>query len=426
MKTFFIKEKDNFLNIQDHNNNYENTTFEKEERNYDDIKSFDNEYLDDILIDAESAKNHSSIYTKSTNEEYKKSITIQKFSFKNKLIFIKELNNYYFILGFQDNLTIVDKEFNKKKVLKMDNKIYNICVREQNEGIIVCCENETKLINLNNSEDFIFNNSKIINKTSFACVEISQNNHIICHDIGVFHYIDYFDITSEEINTRKISDKSYRGVISIDGDKVAITSNKNISNGDGEDKLLFYYTIPYSVIGEKKGYSFNLCSNGLSLISNVKNKYKILLCTCKSSEKNGILNININDEYKEEFIDTKDFEVYCFCQVFEKTNRIFDNNNKENGTDFILVGGYEHNEKRGIVKVYKVEAKLQKIEYTNFRINNEIFYESKAQINNIIQIKNNTEILIGSSDGSIYLVDTPDIEEFSADSKIGYTFTKNY
>ena len=44
----------------------------------------------------------------------------------------------------------------------------------------------------NNKGDYIPNNKKI-EKTSFACAEISNNNHIICHDNEVVHYTDFFD-----------------------------------------------------------------------------------------------------------------------------------------------------------------------------------------------------------------------------------------
>ena len=380
-----------------------------------------------MIKEASSKKNHESLYSKNAKVESIISITtpiiIHKFSFKNKpIIFIKELNNSDFIFGFHHYLIILDNQFHQKKEFNMyNNMIYNICVREQNEGIIICSENETNLITCNNFGEYKFNNNKKIKKTSFACAEISNNNHIICYDIGVFHYIDFFDITNEGINSIEISDKSYGGVISINKNISAIISNKNLSNGKGEDKLIFYHRILGSEIEEIKGYSFNcydFSSNGLAVITNIKNKYKILLCSCKSSEKNemnGILYIYINDDnpqFNKQFIDTENFEVYSFCQLFKRTNKILDDNdNEENGTDFILVGGYDHNKKEGIIKVYIVEDDLQKIENINIIINNEIFKESKAPINNIIQSKNTREIIIGTQDGFIYILETPDIKD---------------
>ena len=438
---FFIKEKENFFNNEE--SNQKSFTCEKEDKIYD-IKSFDKNEFEEMQQEALSIKDHQSYYSNHAKEESivlkTTPITIQKYNFADELIFIKELNNRDFILGFEHNLKIYDYKFQQKEHKIIENStIYNICVREQNEGIIICSENGAQLITFNNKGDYIPNNKKI-EKTSFACAEISNNNHIICHDNEVVHYTDFFDITNEEINSEKITDISFRGVIGINENIVAIISNKNLSNGNGEDKLLFYNRIPKSIIGEIIGYSF-IHSNGLTLISNVKKNYKILLCSCKNSltekenfelgkersEHFGILYIYINEdniEFNEQFIDTEDFEVYCFCQLFENSNKILDNKNEENETDYILVGGLDHDKNQGIVKIYKVEDEFNKIVNTKIIINDNIFKELNAPINNIIQTKNTRKIIIGSSNGFIYLFDTPEIKDIS-DEKFKQKYALN-
>ena len=60
----------------------------------------------------------------------------------------------------------------------------------------------------------------------------------------------------------------------------------------------------------------------------IKNNNKILLCACKKynkDTKNGILlinpNLGDNKRMENEFYETYNFEVYCFCQIFNFENR---------------------------------------------------------------------------------------------------------
>ena len=418
-----IKEKDNFLfekNNEELNNSSNTKSIVKIEENPEEsnnssntksiVKIEENPELmnynfSECLSEAKALKEDENFLCDDANPiEYENKR--KKFMSKNNLKFIKKVNNLYFILVYQDGITIADNELNKNKDLNIENiMINNICVREQKEEIIICSNNSTKLLALNNGE--LITDENLLEKSSYSCVEISNNNLIICEEKGVFLYSSLFDITNEDKNPNKISDKSYKGVIAINENVVAIISNKNIDNG--EDKLLFYNIIPKNVVGEIVGYSFNLDSNGLFVISNKKNK--ILLCSCKRNEKNGILYIYIekdNPKFNEKFIDTEDFKVYCFWQLLNKSNNLFNNKNEENTTDYILVGGLNH-KKKGTIKVYKVENK--EIIITDNPFYSGFVKESKSAINNIIQNKNNQKIIIGNLDGAIYLLDTPDISD---------------
>jgi hypothetical protein len=84
-------------------------------------------------------------------------------------------------------------------------------------------------------------------------------------------------------------------------------------------------------------------------IPNYENK-KLLLVACKKyfkDDKNGILLINLqfnNDDIEkkcQKFYDTKNFEVYCFCPLFEIKN-MFGNTQKIE-TEYFLVGGFDLN-----------------------------------------------------------------------------------
>ena len=66
-------------------------------------------------------------------------------------------------------------------------------------------------------------------------------------------------------------------------------------------------------------------------MANKKGVKTFLLCACKKykkDQKNGILVINLgkDNEYKKEFCDTKDLEVFCFCPLYT----IIENNSKGN------------------------------------------------------------------------------------------------
>ena len=410
METIIIKVKDDSLleeNKEESDNTSKTKSIIKIEENPELKNKSSYDFSECMKQAEEQRKNENYLYDDANPIEFENKI--QKLSFKGNLIFIKKIKNSYFILVYQDNLIIVDNELkNEKDLIIEKTMINNICVREENEEIIICTKNGTKLLTFNDRE--LESNKNLLEQASYSCAEFSNNNLIICEKKGVFHYHSLFDITNEDKNPYPISDKSYRGVIAIDENLAAITSNKYIDNG--EDKLLIYRLDSKQLIQDIIGYSFNLNSNALSLISNKKNKNKILLCACKKNEKNGILYINIKKDepkFNFHFIETKGFEVFCFCQLYTKSDKIFNYNYEENATNNILVGGLNHKKMKGEIKVYKIEDnEITSVENSFY---NEIIKESKSAINNIIQNKNNQKIIIGNFDGNICLLDTPDIND---------------
>ena len=355
------------------------------------------------------------------SSDYEITKFIKKVEMKYDVEFIKELDNNKFIVGGKNNLNFLDKNFNinseKINIIEKDNVIYNICERAKNEEntgqkIIICSGNETLLLTQKGSKS---NVKKILKNSSFNCIEVRINNHIFCEDDGAVHYINLFDMIDDFTNKKNsIDDKcSYRGVIAINDNIVALTSNKILSKG--EDKLIFYNIIPRQIYNNKiiYNYSFNTSPNGLTLIMNTNNNLKILLCACKkynSKQKNGILLVIFDEEnieFQEKFYGTKNFEVYCFCQIYQKDKNILVNGDKL--TDLFLVGGFDSKKGVGIIQLYKMQ-------YSDDNKNIEIKFIQdilidniicKGIINCIIQTRIEKKILFSCSDGCIYVLTPP-------------------
>ena len=418
--------EDYFKNIDELSNIDKMSSISKNDENFlkeDEIKEINNN-INNFVIAVEDKE----LFNKKKKISDKINFTLsnyEMFSLENKIkikgnpLFIKELSNSYFIIiGESKSLIILDEKYKKQNEILISkyNGVYNVWEREQygeNYGIniIVCCQNDIKLLTIHKELiSFEIRNFKI---PSSSCVEIRANNHIICGYDGAFHYIDLFDITNEENNYNLISNKSYRGAIEINPNMAAITSNHILPNG--EDKILFYHLISKSVLYEINGYSFNLSSNGMTIISNDRNNNKILLCACKKytfKQKNGILLINIDDdklEFNEKFYDTGNFEVYCFCKIFFKSEKNLNIIQKENETTYFFVGGFDPYIGRGIIKLCKIEDNIEIKIIQEITFNNNIL---KGPVNCIIQRKNKGNIIISCSN-YIYILSPPNINYIS-------------
>ena len=223
------------------------------------------------------------------------------------------------------------------------------------------------------------------------------------------------------------------------------------------------------IINDQDKYSFTATSNGMSII--YINEERFLICACKSyndhDRKNGILLIKIDDNFKkQDFTDTKEFEVYCFCQLMETTNmnnstRAYDINEKQSmdkGTEYILVGGFDKILREGKIKLFKIIPEkekdklifLQDIEIeksnkwseteeetmTEEESNNEIkerenkekkeenkkldkykFYGFHGAISSIIQSITQRNILVSCYDGKVYLFTKPNLSLYNEKDK---------
>jgi hypothetical protein len=231
-------------------------------------------------------------------------------------------------------------------------------------------------------------------------------------------------------NSYELNKKTYRGGIEITDEIIAITSNRILSKGENE--LIIFNSTAKRFITTKKieNYSFTLSENNCSLKTIPKDKNsKLLFVACKKyikGDKNGILliklqfnNIDIKIAYQK-FYDTKNFEVHCFCPLLENKN--ITNNDQIIETEYFLVGGFDHDKREGIIKLYKVifydEIENIEIEYIQDIIiekkkgNNDskCFKGFRGPINCIIQ-SSDGKILVTCKEGNVGLFSEPNFKK---------------
>ena len=330
---------------------------------------------------------------------------------KNSADFIIELKNGLYLSGGRDNiLKIYDKNYVRIKTIEdfkdLEESIYKIGEKmdsnEKNENIIkllVPLKQELDILYLDKtkSETFI-NRYKIPNNRNFNFIEMKNNEIIFVGGGGCSYFIDLF---KKPLTEHKITEKAYTGAIRIN-DKIAVlTSNKDILNG--ENKLIFYHIMYKKIVYEINGYFFFEGANNLMLME-LKKDFKILICACKKNTeppKNGILLINPqlehNRQFRDPFYEIVNFEVFCFCQIIN--------------TNCILLGGYDVNETKGKIKLFKVESDFKYYLEIIF-INDIECLDINESISCIIQSKDTGHILVTCYNGKVYLLTPPNIDYY--------------
>ena len=316
---------------------------------------------------------------------------------------IKELKNGYFAsFGTDNRLMIYDKYFNLKlQGEDVGDWIYHILEITSQEKIerdmqIIVCTNKCLYLNSISLEK---NTSRIqrYDCGGVICLELKKNNYVICSDEGVDHFSDLF---SKIIQSKKnrLFEKPFRGGLVLNQNLVAFTSNDILTNG--EDCIKFYNPNSKKITKEiAKEYSFIVSANGLALMESQKKGFnKIFLAACKKYyeyQKNGILivisSFEETDSINEKFLPTENYEPYCFCPLSLIKNenitqgKILDTYEKDNvetiKTNYFLVGGFDGNSRRGLIKLYKAIFNetyektdiefIQDIEIENVTKNNE-------------------------------------------------------
>ena len=293
--------------------------------------------------------------------------------------------------------------------------------KNNNIELILCTNDRTYFMKIKDSNFRIDNYGET--EKFYFCIDVNEEDYLICNEKGCFIYSHLFSKIVSNKRKFKIMEKFYKYGIKINTTYIALTSNKAVPNG--EDKLILYNRYSKKFCYEISGYSFISHINGLNLIS--KDKNYILLCACKKYlkfQKNGILLVTFklededNEEIKTSFYETKDFEVYCFCQIFnldKSDNLIFEENHKKIFTNYFLVGGFEKKKGHGQIKLFKIKNNSNiletKIEFIQ-DINVEKKLGLKGPISSIIQTKNTEKIIITCWDGNIYLFDQLKINYF--------------
>ena len=354
---------------------------------------------------------------------------------KNSCQMIKELSCGNFVsCGLDGQLILYDDKLNKvDSICITDDWIYSISESLGAENqILVCCPEYIYLVTIDNNK-LILKQKKIMIKdtTNYLTFPVKKNEMIFLGDKSITKYIG----TLKELDQEKKDSKNYIYEINnmgftcglkISDNIVVAVSNKIMKNG--EDSLKFIKITNGNEINQKQEYhSFNTSPNSLILIEhkfknnnkkdkNVNESIKLLLCGCTKylrEQKNGILIVAPNQKkIKNNFYETGDFEVFCFC-LLQKNNTMSDENNKKDN-DYFLVGGYDSINNQGLIKLYKIiydnnHIENVKIEFMQNVSNLSMF---KFPINCIIQSSKNGEIIASSWDGTVNLFTSPNQEIF--------------
>ena len=403
------------------------------------------------------------------NEDNYQLLTYKKIIMKKKnkgfyTMQLKELKNGYFIeidsnnvISIYDtNYTKIYKKWTRKKEVKDNREIeYNAFVKNVFEAECFSKDNNN-LYFLESRIDYLILNEinieenneneikeKIKEENKYNCKQFfpklnkyQELNMIISGNTGIF-YLEKLDDTnalniiegkkmkfksknshnSQSNITEEIKKENYRGAIKITDNIFAFVSNA--INNNGKNKIVIFDSsnknnVPHIFEGidkEKSKYSFNIGNNVLHFVNIDENK-KLLLCACKSYTKdmyNGILMINIEiNNFRtsiQDFYDTCDFEVRCFCTIHE---------NRERNFSLILVGGLEVEKRREMVRLYKISYDLNgenvKVDYIQDAVEDfSKFCEFDGMINSIIKPKKRErDIIISCIKGSNYLFNLPE------------------
>ena len=351
----------------------------------------------------------------------------------NNVNYIKELSNGLFISGSQKKLIVYNNSFKREYEISINNNyIYEIKnIKNDYIEVLICSDESIKLLKIQKNYDYSIREYKEIEIR--VCFQFN-NDFIICNKKGIFQINDFLSFIKNS-NEQEIINKSYWNGIKLNCQIIALTSNKYLLNG--EDKILFFNNNSRHVVKSIENYSFSLSQNNLVLMSiegidrttEKDDKNKILLCGCKKykeGQKNGILSLKLDlkDNFNilsQTFYETKNFEVYCLCPIFniEKDIFIFNKKPKRIETEYFLVGGFNPKIKQGLIKLYKVNYNKENFENTEIEYIKDIEIKSNKRGNKfdgfegnitcIIQSKYNGNILITCSDGKVYSFKNPNI-----------------
>ena len=411
-------------------------------------------YKPSIFYSSLNAKNVENYLTNKKN--YYEITTLEKILFKHKkeAEFIIETSNHYFISFGMDNVIFIYNS-NFKKVDEIEihsNTPYNINNNLQlsKNDIIICSIKGVDLIKYNLA-DSKYSAEKLKNDPSTFFFKINNNNYIFAtkNDLIILKSLN------QQTDRKNLA---LAGGIQLGEKDAAFTSNSNLP--EGQDKIYFYYSNKGEISngGIEEEYSFTISNHSMELMPNKKGVKTFLLCACKKykkSQKNGILVINLgkDNEYKREFYNSEDFEVFCFCPLYT----IIENNSKGNNhkkmktptysTNYFLVGGFEVDKKRGAIKLFKLNIEdkddnkdyklddkkdkliiefVQDIEFDNKTIkrfknrdnskkSDYEFYDFtgfERNISCITQSQETGKLLITCWDGNVYLCSAPNISYY--------------
>ena len=316
-------------------------------------------------------------------------------------------DGYYFSCGNGKNMILYDNEFNQiLNINNLDIILYHISEKAPKDKnfieLIASYGNYIFLITIDKiNKEYDVKKYEIPNTNVMFCIQILKN--FVIGGIGkVIQVEELFNKKIEIKSNKKISKKSFKSGLLLDDNYIALVSYDLLTKGSNELVICNLTTniIEFSI----SDFSFNFSDNSLCLMR-LTNGNK-LLCACKKykkNEENGILLIDLNyshnDKFRYEFFKTGNIEIYCFCQIFEKSN-------------FFLVGCFNLDARVNLVKLFKLkEGKELGIRYLQDIENiDDKFRGFELPVNNIVQLKDSGKIVITTLDGKIYLFSKPNLD----------------
>ena len=138
-------------------------------------------------------------------------------------------------------------------------------------------------------------------------------------------------------------------------------------------------------------------------------------------QKNGIFFLTIDFDFHiyNKFYETEKFEIHCFCQIEKQLNDEMKVNLQFIDIEYFLVGGFDFEKYKEIIKLYKINFK-EKIDTIEVEYIEDIIFEKnnnfkgfKSVITSIIQSKINGDILVTCQNGDCFIFNKPKINYFN-------------
>ena len=454
-----IQDNNNSSNIQDNNNNSSDIQGNNNSSNRDIFDSLVRNSIDEkgvtnitkTINQGEKQGNYSLIEIRNIIGTHLISLPSKKEEkeknnrkVKSTADFIIEIFPIFISGGASNSLYLYNSSYSKKDELKTNDWIYNVfCSTKKNDSLKILASSKKSLYLFDEKgaliKSFVNQETNINYFIGFQENNKDNNNFYCCCEDKVVIYGDILSQIIQKKETNVLKDIATKSMIKINEYVLAIKSNKIISKG--KDTLIFFNRSSKKEMDNIKingNYSFSYTANGLVVMPKERerkekennNKNKVLLCACKKyikNQKNGILLVNIKEkpdneiEISSHFYPTYKFEVYCFCPLLKiKKNTIF----KEGDiidTDYFLVGGFDLNRCRGMIKLYKVNygQKYNKttIEYIQDIIFSDKFKGFKGAVSCITQSSREGDILVSCWDGNVYLFGNIDIDYYLENDK---------
>ena len=367
----------------------------------------------------------------------------------NSMAFMKQMNNGYIITGGDgDSITIIKENLEEIITISYSNKFDGELSSEEEKEITKFKKtvNISEIINFSDSDKI-----GIIDCSKYALlvyqlnlntgkITLERKKDISCKEcfginkkIGDISEIEYIAIgekglinVNNEFNdkNRVESNKSFIEGIKITDKIIALTSNSILPLG--EDKLVFYNIEQRKEEKQTIKGSFVNNTNGLALVeikaneTNETKEYKILICACKSynqGQRNGIFLVNPdlenNEKFSYKFYCTEKFEVNCICLINQSEYK--------NNTFFFFAGGIDTDRSLAMIKLFKAiyDQKNNKFNITFLQDieieKNDEFQGFETTIVCMMQSKTNGCILVGTSDGKVYVFSEPDLKYYIED-----------